>query len=95
MSDAVMPQESSGLPESKPEREMTLQDELAGLLIKVVKPGGVGVSSIYGLYALFFETNAAKAIASALIGFTFSYLAKLGSQFIGAIRSGWSKQGRR
>ena len=72
-----MPQELPDQPESKPEKDLTLQDQLAGFLIKVAKPGGIGVGTVYGLYSAFFETNVPKAIASALIGFTFSYGAKL------------------
>ena len=72
-----MPQESPDPPEAKPEKDSTLQNQLAGFLIKVVKPGGVGFGSVYGLYSLFLEENSAKAIASTLIGFTFSYGAKL------------------
>jgi GUN4-like/NACHT domain len=71
-----MPQESPDRPESKPEKDSIVQ-EVAEFLIKVVKPGGVGVGSAYGLYSLLFETNVGKAIASALIGFGFSYGAKL------------------
>ena len=72
-----MPQELPDQPESKPEKDLTLQDQLAGFLIKVAKPGGIGVGTVYGLYSAFFETNVPKAIASTLIGFTFSYGAKL------------------
>jgi len=72
-----MPQELLDQSESKPEKDLTLQDQLAGFLIKVVKPGGIGVGGVYGLYSLFLEANAAKAIASTLIGFSFSYGAKL------------------
>lgn len=77
MLDDVIPQESPDQPEATPEKNSTLQNQLAGFLIKVVKPGGIGVGSVYGLYSLFLEENAAKAIASTLIGFGFSYGAKL------------------
>ncbi len=56
-----MPQESSEQPESKPEKDLTLQDQLAGFLIKVVKLGEVGIGSVYGLYSLFLEENAANS----------------------------------
>lgn len=54
-----------------------LPSQLAEFASKVLKPGGVGVGSAYGLWALLWEEDAGKAIAAVLIGFCFSYLGKL------------------
>jgi predicted NACHT family NTPase len=55
----------------------SLPSQLAELAIKVLKPGGVSVGGGYGLWLLFIEHKSSEAIASALIGFCFSYAGKL------------------
>jgi len=54
-----------------------LNNQLAELLIKVLKPGGVSIGGLYGLWAWLIQDDVATAIASTLIGFCFSYAAKL------------------
>ena len=49
----------------------------AELLIKVLKPGGVGVGGFSGLYLLLVQHKVAESIAAVLIGFSFSYLGHL------------------
>jgi GUN4-like/NACHT domain len=66
--------------EKKPEKKAessSLPEQLAELAIKVLKPGGVGVGGAYGLWLLVIEHKSGAAIASALIGFCFSYAGKL------------------
>jgi hypothetical protein len=66
--------------EKKPEKKAessNLPEQLAELAIKVLKPGGVGVGGAYGLWLLVIEHKSGAAIASALIGFCFSYAGKL------------------
>lgn len=55
----------------------SIASQLAEYLPKVLKPGGVSVGGLYGLWALAIEQDVAKAIAAALIGFCFSYVGNL------------------
>ncbi|MBD2075072.1 GUN4 domain-containing protein [Phormidium sp. FACHB-592] len=57
----------------EPSKQPSIPDQLAELAVKVLKPGGVGVGSAYGLWLLFIEHKAAEAIASAVIGMCLSY----------------------
>jgi hypothetical protein len=52
-------------------------NQLAEFAAKVLKPGGVSIGGLYGLWALFVQEEVATAIAAALIGFCFSYLGYL------------------
>jgi hypothetical protein len=54
-----------------------LYNQLAEVVIKVLEPGGVSIGGLYGLWAWLVQDEVATAIASALIGFCFSYAAKL------------------
>jgi hypothetical protein len=66
--------------EKKPEKKAessTLPEQLGELAVKILKPGGVSVGGGYGLWLLLIEHKAGEAIASALIGFCFSYAGKL------------------
>lgn len=54
-----------------------LANQLAGAAIKVLKPGGVTVGSLVGLWFLFVQSKVAEAIAATLIGFCLSYASKL------------------
>jgi hypothetical protein len=82
-SQSAMPEPDEKKPESeekKPEKKAessSLPEQLAELAIKVLKPGGVGVGGAYGLWLLVIEHKSGAAIASALIGFCFSYAGKL------------------
>lgn len=58
-------------------QDVSIADQLAELVSKVLKPGGVGVGGAYGLWALIVEEEAVRAIAAALIGFCLSYAGKL------------------
>ena len=55
----------------------SIPNQLAELVIKVLKPGGVGVGGLYGLWLLAIEHQVAEAIAATLIGFCFSYVGYL------------------
>ncbi|MBE9029020.1 GUN4 domain-containing protein [filamentous cyanobacterium LEGE 11480] len=59
------------------QQSSSVPSQLAALAIKALKPGGITVGGGYGLWLLFIEHKSAEAIASALIGFCFSYLGKL------------------
>ncbi|MGF1457857.1 MAG: GUN4 domain-containing protein [Leptolyngbyaceae cyanobacterium] len=48
-------------------------NQLAEYASKVLQPGGVAVGGAYGLWELFVQDDAGKAIAAALIGFCISY----------------------
>jgi NACHT domain len=83
-----MPEPDEKKPESdekkaedkKPEKKAdspSLPEQLGELAIKVLKPGGVSVGGAYGLWLLLLEHKSGEAIASALIGFIFSYAGKL------------------
>lgn len=56
-----------------PSKQPSIPDQLAELAVKVLKPGGVGVGSAYGLWLLFMEHKATEAIAPAVIGMCLSY----------------------
>ncbi|MCY6488680.1 GUN4 domain-containing protein [Leptolyngbya sp. GGD] len=61
----------------EPSKQASIPEQLAEILIKVLKPGGIGIGGGYGLWLLLIEDNVGKAIASTLIGFCFSYAGKL------------------
>jgi hypothetical protein len=61
----------------EPANQLALANQLAGVAIKVLKPGGVGVGSLLGLWYLVIESKVAEAIAATLIGFCLSYAGKL------------------
>jgi hypothetical protein len=61
----------------EPPNSSNLANQLAEVAIKLLKPGGVGVGGLLGLWFLLVESKVAEAIAAALIGFCFSYTAKL------------------
>ena len=63
---------SGNLPEKS-----EIPSQLAELLTKVLKPGGVGVGGLSGLYLLLIQHKVAESIAAVLIGFSFSYLGYL------------------
>lgn len=50
-----------------------IASQLADFASKVLQPGGVAVGGAYGLWELFVQDDAGKAIAAALIGFGISY----------------------
>jgi hypothetical protein len=54
-----------------------LANQLAGAAIKLLKPGGVTVGSLAGLWFLFVQSKVAEAIAATLIGFCLSYAGRL------------------
>lgn len=62
--------------ENLPEKSKT-SNQWAELLIKALKPGGVGFGSLSGLYLLLIQNKVAESIAAVLIGFSFSYLGHL------------------
>lgn len=64
------------MPGNLPEKSET-PSQLAELLIKALKPGGVGVGGLSGLYLLLIQHKVAESIAAVLIGFSFSYLGYL------------------
>ncbi|WP_448603814.1 GUN4 domain-containing protein [Thermoleptolyngbya sp.] len=61
----------------EPSSKAPIVQQLAELLTTILKPGGVGVGGLAGLWLLFFEQKVAESIAAVLIGFCFSYLGKL------------------
>ncbi len=62
---------------SEPPNQSALAKQLAEVVIKVLKPSGVGVGSLLGLWFLLVESKVAEAIAATLIGFCLSYAGKL------------------
>lgn len=70
-----MTQESSS-PEPSPDKP-PLSEQIADLVLKVLKPGGVTCGGIGALWFLFVDSDVLKAIASAMIGVLLSYGAKL------------------
>ncbi|NER79063.1 MAG: NACHT domain-containing protein [Leptolyngbya sp. SIO1D8] len=60
-----------------PTQQSEIINQLAEFAIKVLKPGGVSVGGLYGLYALFVQQEVATAIAAALIGFCVSYAGRI------------------
>jgi len=50
-----------------------IASQLAEFASKILRPGGIAVGGAYGLWELFVQDDAGKAIAAALIGFCFSY----------------------
>lgn len=60
-----------------PAKQSDIANQLVDFAVKILKPGGVSVGGLYGLWALFIEAEVAKAIAATLIGFCFSYAGKL------------------
>jgi hypothetical protein len=58
-------------------QQSEIVNQLVDFASKVLKPGGVGIGSAYGLWALFIQDDVGKAIAAALIGFCVSYTGHL------------------
>ncbi len=54
-----------------------LANQLSVAASKILKPGGVTVGSLVGLWYLFVQSQVAEAIAAALIGLCVSYLGKV------------------
>ncbi|MGF1569222.1 MAG: GUN4 domain-containing protein [Nodosilinea sp.] len=63
--------------DQEPPNQSALANQLAEVAIKVLKPGGVGVGGLLGLWFLLVESKVAEAIAATLIGFCLSYAGKL------------------
>jgi hypothetical protein len=63
-------------PEPSPEKP-PFSEQIADLVLKVLKPGGVTCGGIGAFWFLFADSDVPKAIASALIGVGLSYAAKL------------------
>lgn len=61
----------------EPSSKAPLVQQLAELVTKILKPGGVGAGGLYGFWLLAVEKKVAESIAAVLIGFCFSYLGKL------------------
>jgi hypothetical protein len=82
-SQSAMPETEEKKPETEEKKsekkaeQLTLPGQLAELAIKILKPGGVSVGGSYGLWLLLIEHKSGEAIASAFIGFCFSYVGKL------------------
>jgi GUN4-like/NACHT domain len=57
--------------------EPPLSEQIADIVLKVIKPGGIAAGGVGALWLLFVQSDVPKAIASAVIGVGLSYGAKL------------------
>lgn len=64
-------------PNDKSAEKSPLNEQIADLVVKVIRPGGVTAGGLGAFWFLFQESNIPKAIASAAIGLGLSYGAKL------------------
>lgn len=64
-------------PTSKPKAKVSLSDQIADVVIKAVRTGGVTVGSAGAFWSLFKDSDIPKAIASGVIGLGVSYGASL------------------
>lgn len=60
-----------------PKNQSALANQLAEVASTVLKPGGIGVGGLTGLWFLLVERQVAEAITAILIGFCLSYAGKL------------------
>nr|WP_290227974.1 GUN4 domain-containing protein [Trichocoleus desertorum] len=64
-------------PKEKSAEKTSLNEQIAEIVLKAVKPGGVAVGGVGAFWQLFMESDILKAIASLVIGVGISYGAKL------------------
>lgn len=64
-------------PKEKAAEKTPLNEQIAEILLKAIKPGGVAVGGVGAFWQLFMESDIPKAIASLMIGVGISYGAKL------------------